>query len=150
MEQLPGPHQERNWGTLCGSLTSKQRLNLLLWYKSRIKIEKMKVCMRLPLLALLQFLPCTISQFICFILFYFWSDPFSICLNLIVAISTRAKSEGFVSPCWFSCLVSHPSHYASKYFLWKLQFCVSFGCSSCFPSKFDLCSLLRVTSCTLD
>lgn len=33
---------------LCGShlLTSKQRLNLILWYKPRIKIEKMKVCMR--------------------------------------------------------------------------------------------------------
>lgn len=47
----------------------KVRLNLILWYKSRIKIEKMKVCMKLLLFALLPFLPCIISQFMRFILF---------------------------------------------------------------------------------
>lgn len=69
MEQLPGPRHERNWGTLCGSLTSKQRLNLLLWYQPRTKIEKMKVCMKPLLLALLKFLPHIVSQLVCFILF---------------------------------------------------------------------------------
>lgn len=62
--------------------TSKQRLSLIFWYKSRLKIEKMEVCMRLPLFAFLQSFSCIsscISQFMCFV-FAFLSDSFFICL----------------------------------------------------------------------
>lgn len=56
----------------------------------------------------------------------------------------RLNLKVFISPCWFSCLASHPSHYILKCFLWKSHLSVSFGYSPCFLTKFDLCSLLRV------
>lgn len=74
------------------------------------------------------------------------SDSFSTCLLTWVSC-IQLSQKSLLCSFWFSCLVSLPSQYVFKYFLlWKLYLCVTFWYSSYSLHKFDLCSLVRVTS----
>lgn len=87
----------------------------------------------------------SISQLVCFV-FTCSSDSFSACLPTWVSW-IQLSQKSLLSSFWFLCSVSVPSHYVFKHFLlWKLYLCVTFWYSSYSLHKFDLCSLVRVSS----